>query len=105
MFFGKGLISKVLYEKAYKACPFPATGPLGLKCHAVLEEVSEAVGPHNVNAAQFGAILARNSLTSLHPSQVDEPQADHLEQAQMNWEVLTAVESNRRVLRRPPAHY
>jgi len=65
MFFGKGLISKVLYEKAYKACPFPATGPLGLKCHAVLEEVSEAVGPHNVYNIYDDCALGRDALETV----------------------------------------
>ena len=40
-------------------------------------------------------------LKELGLCEVDEPQADHLEQAQMNWEVRLAVESNRRVA--PPA--
>merc|ERR1719272_1682613 len=45
MYFGKGLVSKPLYEEANKVCNFPHVGPI---CDAVLEKVSVEVGPHNV---------------------------------------------------------
>jgi len=48
MFYGKGLVSKELYEAAYKVCgkgPWRAINPL---CDAKIEAVHKAVGPHNV---------------------------------------------------------
>jgi len=46
MFFGKGLISKKLYRKAYGVCGDPFTK--SAECEAIQEEVSVAVGPHNI---------------------------------------------------------
>jgi len=47
MYYGKGLISKKLYEKTQAACNW--SGDLhNLKCDAALEHVSMEVGPHNV---------------------------------------------------------
>ena len=44
-------------------------------------------------------------LKELGLCEVDEPQADHLEQAQMNWEVRHWPWSQTDASRRPPAHY
>eukprot|EP00966_Prymnesium_polylepis_P167693 3876347-Prymnesium_polylepis.1 len=48
MFFGKGLISKKLYEQVYDACSFPLHGMPALACDAMLTKAHAAVGPHNV---------------------------------------------------------
>ena len=48
MFYGKGLISKKLYQEVYKTCDFPLKGGLHLECDAVIEKAFMAVGPHNV---------------------------------------------------------
>jgi hypothetical protein len=45
MYFGKGLVSKPLYEEVYKTCEFPK---VSLACDALLEKASAQVGPHNV---------------------------------------------------------
>ena len=58
LFYGKGLISKKLHDKVHEACGWSATGPdvartesseaAGLKCQALVLQVHEAVGPHNI---------------------------------------------------------
>jgi len=65
MYYGKGLVSKPLYEKAYQVCKFPKQGVL---CEAVLEQASRQVGPHNVydiydNCPQTGEFLKRTGMT------------------------------------------
>jgi len=45
MYFGKGLVSKPLYTQVNKVCNFPKVGPL---CDALIDEVYNEVGPHNV---------------------------------------------------------
>lgn len=46
--FGKGLISKPAYEKAYEACKFPITGRPGLECDMALELAENEVGSYNI---------------------------------------------------------
>jgi hypothetical protein len=46
MYFGKGLVSKKLYNAAYEACDFPSIRGDG--CESALEAASHAVGAHNV---------------------------------------------------------
>eukprot|EP00041_Stephanoeca_diplocostata_P019528 m.422526 g.422526 ORF g.422526 m.422526 type:complete len:489 (-) comp21329_c0_seq1:490-1956(-) len=48
MYFGKGLVSKITYEKVYKECTFPLTGRPTAACDLALETASQEVGPHNV---------------------------------------------------------
>ena len=55
MYYGKGLISKALYDETQSTCAFPdvpfdsvSPAKLSLSCHAALLEVDAAVGPHNV---------------------------------------------------------
>ena len=45
MYFGKGLVSKTLYQQVNKVCDFPKVGPV---CDALIDEVYHEVGPHNV---------------------------------------------------------
>jgi len=45
MYFGKGLVSKKLYEQIYDTCKFPK---ISSACDKLLEAASTAVGPHNV---------------------------------------------------------
>jgi len=45
MYFGKGLVSKKLYDKVYAACDFPT---ISRACSNLLDQVSTEVGPHNV---------------------------------------------------------
>ena len=45
MYFGKGLVSKKLYEQVYAACEFPR---ISAKCELLLERASVEMGPHNV---------------------------------------------------------
>lgn len=40
MFFGKGMVSKLTYEEAYKKCNFPN---IDGACEAILDEASEEV--------------------------------------------------------------
>lgn len=46
MYYGKGLISKKLYENVYSVCPFPKTESQA--CTTALGEASDSVGPHNI---------------------------------------------------------
>jgi len=46
MFFGKGMVSKIAYDKAYADCKFPSTS--GVECAIALEAASKEVGPHNI---------------------------------------------------------
>ena len=50
MFFGKGLVSKELYESTYKTCQFNFTDDFepSRECEEAIEAVHTAVGPHNV---------------------------------------------------------
>jgi len=45
LYYGKGLISKKLYDKIMSTCEFPK---VGLKCELLLKEMDDEVGPHNV---------------------------------------------------------
>jgi len=47
MYFGKGLVSKKLYEQVQAACDGQFDEP-GAACDVLLERVSAEVGPHNV---------------------------------------------------------
>ena len=49
MYYGKGLVSKKLYEAAYAACydPPAADGPTKA-CAALIREAFDSIGPHNV---------------------------------------------------------
>jgi len=60
MYFGKGLVPKKLYDKVYAACNFPQVSS---RCDKLIDEVYEAVGPHNVyniydNCPNFDAMLS-----------------------------------------------
>ena len=52
-YWGKGLVSRKLYNAAYKACGFPAPGDLGSRtepdasCNDLLDQAIDGVGPHN----------------------------------------------------------
>ena len=46
MFYGKGLVSKKLYEQIYKVCNFPNTGSAG--CRQALDQMNNEVGPYNI---------------------------------------------------------
>jgi carboxypeptidase C (cathepsin A) len=46
MYFGKGMVSKIAYDQAYKECDFPSTK--GLACRAAIEGAFKEVGPFNV---------------------------------------------------------
>ena len=50
MYYGKGLVSKELYEKTYATCKFPSTNNENMTadCEDLVKKVHEAVGPHNV---------------------------------------------------------
>lgn len=64
MYFGKGLISKPMYDDVYRTCAFPLKGLPGPACAVKLEEASLQVGPHNIydifdNCPQTTAWLQR----------------------------------------------
>jgi hypothetical protein len=46
MYFGKGLVSKPLYDEIYKTCRFPRA--LAPACDVLIEKMQTQVGPHNV---------------------------------------------------------
>ena len=45
MYFGKGMVSKKLYDAVYKECNFP---DISARCDELIEQVHTEVGPHNV---------------------------------------------------------
>ena len=45
MYWGKGLVSKKLYEQVQKTCKWP---DMDRECEKAVEQVHEEVGPHNV---------------------------------------------------------
>ena len=47
-YYGKGLVSKKMYNKAYSSCKFNTKYSPSVLCDAALAELHEQVGPHNV---------------------------------------------------------
>jgi len=48
LFYGKGLMSKKLYDQVYEGCAFPLKQKPSGECEALLEKAHAAIGPHNV---------------------------------------------------------